>query len=610
MEGSRKMTNSNRRAVIFALDGLKADIFRRYAFQNEGKGPANSFLRRLARKPEEGGYNHISVEKTKSIFPTYTLPAWAAIFTGNYPRKNGIVGNCAYYRDVDANREYDSDSPLEAMKLFGWDLNKAALPEILCQALLPIIPHGIIALFDAFEDAKVWIYNPACWTLHPGWPKPWPHKESLIDYYDSGGVQNGDLLTPTLYDYAKQYGLTNFVVHNFYVRSMTQASSWKKVYDGNIKNIDKTWGRASYKAIRKWRLSKPKDARHMDHKAKVKATQYIRRNNIPNILTVYMFAIDDETHAFHSYGNSHDEVQLSGLAFMDREISQFVTDLQAADPQGYQDTLFFLIADHGQTENDTSRKIDRKIEFPGEKEPGDLYRIKTNSYMAHLYMKSRKKWSNIPSLTQIEAFMNNTLPFATFRHKTRRLIDHIEFFVTRHRKVYRNWNGNSWEIIPLSALDDRTYGFVDGARRIKALLHRKRAGDIIMVPKRNDRTGKNTGFSGSKSTHGSLWPEDTYVPFYVWGEPLNDALKESGPVRLKEGNIVDFTPTVMSYFGIYNSHAKEIDGKAIFDHNFNINLKDFEKLEETPWEAILTNLEDFEKLEGTPWEAILGLTLD
>lgn len=108
------------------------------------------------------------------------------------------------------------------------------------------------------------------------------------------------------------------------------------------------------------------------------------------------------------------------------------------------------------------------------------------------------------------------------------------------------------------------------------MLHRDRAGDIVIVTKRSDQPEKNMGFYGGDSTHGSLWPEDTYVPFYVWGEPLNDALKDSGTIRLKEGNIVDLTPTVMSYLEIYDVHADEIDGNPLFDKNFNINLRDFE----------------------------------
>jgi len=52
-----------------------------------------------------------------------------------------------------------------------------------------------------------------------------------------------------------------------------------------------------------------------------------------------------------------------------------------------------------------------------------------------------------------------------------------------------------------------------------------------------------------------------------------------GDRPLKEGDIVDLTPTVMSYLGIYEPHASDMDGKPLFDYNLNINLQDFEKVD-------------------------------
>lgn len=585
------MTGARRRVVIFAVDGLKASVFKQYVFQRNGNGPADSFLRRLARGPDDGGFFYISVEKTKSIFPSYTIPAWASIFTGNYPNKTGIVGNSAYYRDLNVKRKYDAFEGGDAIHLYGWDWNVSAFPEIGCEVVTAfvLVPDLFRKVLEALEDACITIWKPPCWGLHPGWPKFWPHKECILDFYDSGGIQNGDLLTPTLYDYAKQHGYSTYVVHQFYNRTMRQAANWDEVYGGDIKNIDISWGRPTFRDIRGWKSPEPDDNRLFDERAFDKARRKVQSQQLPSILTVYTAAIDLETHKFRTYSYySVDEAQLSGLAFMDRKITELVKEIERADPQGFKDILFFLIADHGLTENDTSKSIDSAIYFPGEIFPGFFYIIKDNSYMAHLYIRSGQTWSNIPTSGEIEAFMKNVLPFATFGAGSRKLIDYVAFFVTRERQVYRNWNGTTWEVFPLSALDDREYGFVDGARRIEALLHRYRAGDVIIVPKRSDRPGKNTGFSSSDSTHGSLWPEDTYVPFYVWGEPLNEALKESGSVRLKEGSIVDLTPTVMSYLDIYGSHASEMDGRPLFDKDFNINLQDFEILEESTllWEVI------------------------
>ena len=84
--------------------------------------------------------------------------------------------------------------------------------------------------------------------------------------------------------------------------------------------------------------------------------------------------------------------------------------------------------------------------------------------MPDLYTKVNNRWTDIPTTAQIDAFMNETLPFAADHAGSRLLVDNIDLFVTRDRRVFRNWNGTSWEIFPLWELDDREYGFVDGRR--------------------------------------------------------------------------------------------------------------------------------------------------
>ena len=61
---------------------------------------------------------------------------------------------------------------------------------------------------------------------------------------------------------------------------------------------------------------------------------------------------------------------------------------------------------------------------------------------------------------------------------------------------------------------------------------------------------------------------------------MNVARSEKGSVRLKAADIVDLTATVMSYLSIYRPHEGQIDGKPLFDEDLNINLEDFEILEE------------------------------
>lgn len=586
------MAEPDRRAIIFPIDGLRASVFEQY-IHGVGSAPPNSFLRRLARDANLGGFSSVSVEQARTIFPSFTFPAWASCFTGNFPNRTGIVGNGAFYRDTNTDRQYDEffDGG-EALFIYGWNWNFSRFPELACEVLfslgIPPSPDLFRIVVDAFDDARVWILNPACWLLHPGFFKPlWPHRESFINFYASGGVQNDDVQSPTLYDFAHEHGISTYVIHQFYNRSLMQAANWDEVYGGDLHNIDDSWGRATYQDVRDMKLPDPDANRLMDRRAFDKARSYLRDNGLPSVFTVYASSVDLDSHAFRDHGfNGVEAAQFAGLRFVDSEITRFVTELQQLHPEIYEKTLFFVIADHGHTENDPTRKIDLgTLRFPGESEPGDLFKVKANGYMSHLYIKVNNSWTDIPTTPQIDTFMNETLPFATYAG-SRLLVDNVDLFVTRDRRVFRNWNGASWETFPLSELDDREYGFIDGRRRIGRLLHTFRAGDVVMIRGRSSLPGMNVGFTGSQSTHGSLFAEDSLIPFYVWGEPLNVKLVDQGSVRIKTADIVDLTATVMSWLRIYQPHSGQIDGKPLFDEDLNINLEDFEILEENRLEAL------------------------
>lgn len=592
-----------KRVVIFAIDGLKADIFNKYVFEQANIGEQTS-LRKLSLKSENGNSLFIAVDKAKSIFPSYTLPAWAAAFTGNEPKNNGIVGNSACYRDINRERFYDSfglfyEKNNDAIRLFGWEWDLSNRVEISCQLItsgLEILggfvignPSLLTFALGAWENAAPWIWAPHCFALHNGpwysWKRFAPHKEQVIDFYRTGGIQNADLLSPTVYDYAQMHGLKTYVVHQFYNRTLNKASDWNSVYEGDIKkNIDSSWGRPSFKDIRDTYLSSPSDYRILDSRAFEKALSFIRSRRKFNILTIYTASIDNESHYYTTHGNnSLEEAQLSGLAFMDLHISNFIKTMKEVDPEGYLNTIFCLIADHGHTENEKTEYIAEPITFPNASNYGEIY-LKSNSYMAHLYIK-KNNWLEIPSKSDIYAFMHKVIPGATFKRNSHefKLIGSIAFFVTRYQDIYRNWDGNKWEIFPLSQLKDNEYGFVDGAKRIEALLNVNRSGDLILIPgTRRSANGeyiKNIGFYRGDSSHGSLWPEDTYVPFCFWGEPINKALRKSGSIRIKECNLIDLTPTIMNYLNIYDQHSTSIDGKPIFDKDLNVNYQEFKKSE-------------------------------
>ena len=209
----------------------------------------------------------------------------------------------------------------------------------------------------------------------PGiWKPLWPHRESFLDFHASGGVQNDDIQTPTLYDYAHEHGLSTFNIHQFYNRSLNQAGSWDEVYDGDLDNIDDSWGRPTFQDVRDFKLPDPDDNRLFDRRAFNKARAFLQANGLPSVFTIYAAAIDGDCHKFRDHGfNGVDAAQFAGLQFLDGEITRFVSQLEQQHPEIYEKTLFFLIADHGHTENEAGRKIDLgTLRFPGESTPGDL----------------------------------------------------------------------------------------------------------------------------------------------------------------------------------------------------------------------------------------------
>jgi hypothetical protein len=78
------------RVVIFALDGVGRDAL--YDAVRQGRMPNLAGI--LGTAAGDGRFEHaFAAMDMVSIFPSATMPAWAAIFTGTPPAANGIPGN-------------------------------------------------------------------------------------------------------------------------------------------------------------------------------------------------------------------------------------------------------------------------------------------------------------------------------------------------------------------------------------------------------------------------------------------------------------------------------------------------------------------------------------
>jgi len=93
--------------VIFAIDGLKRDTLLQYL---KTASPKPGGLHELlgSRTDDDGVVltRAIGVDQASTVFPSYTYPSWASVFTGVFPGAHGIAGNAVFFRDRQMARYY------------------------------------------------------------------------------------------------------------------------------------------------------------------------------------------------------------------------------------------------------------------------------------------------------------------------------------------------------------------------------------------------------------------------------------------------------------------------------------------------------------------------
>jgi hypothetical protein len=566
----------DRHVVVLAIDALKADVFRRYAFKGEGNPPPKSFFRELSM-PNGEYKNHLDVRLTKAVFPTYTFAAWPSVFTGTYPGKHGIVGNSFYIRDWDKQRAYDAGADLwdilgcdipDAIKVYGWDFDCVKLwAAIGSFALLPDVFNWI-----SFGQLLAKLPKPYVWGTMPTPFGPVPMKFTLFEFYESGGIQNGDLLKRTLYDYAKDQDFITYVIHNFYNRSNLDQSGkrvpWEDVYGSDLKGMDEFWGRPSYSENRDAVLKDPHDYEILDKVVVPKAINYVKNaNGLPHILTLYFACVDGESHHFDKFGYpSLDQAQLANLRKIDLWLMDFVKFLKTDPKYGYDKTIFLLIADHGQIPRQIPPKNGLSHNFPA-----DEYMVKTNGYMAHVYIKNSQtgNWKDLPTQQDVNKLMNDIFQYISVKDFENVILVRAPG-VGEYKAYY--WDNKAWNVLPLEKLEELPFAYIDAETRINGVNNLNRSGDVILQPK------KHFGFTDSPSTHGSMYDEDTFVPFYIFGEPVTKTeifSRVRGPMILCGASHVDVTPTILNIFDIYKLYRGNLDGKPLLDKDLRINTDDF-----------------------------------
>ena len=104
--------------VLFAIDGLEHETLVKYLMQSPPRNPGglHDLFGVRADTSRLVLTKGIAVQQPTTVFPSYTYPAWASMFTGVFPGAHGITGNSLFFRERAVARYY-TEYHLDAVKV-------------------------------------------------------------------------------------------------------------------------------------------------------------------------------------------------------------------------------------------------------------------------------------------------------------------------------------------------------------------------------------------------------------------------------------------------------------------------------------------------------------
>jgi predicted AlkP superfamily pyrophosphatase or phosphodiesterase len=243
-------------------------------------------------------------DKASTVLPSVTMAAQASIYTGTQPARHGVPGNQWFDRSQGRLIDY---------------MNPGGL----------ICVYGLTMLGGA-----------GC----------------------SGGLANGHLLAPTIYEAAAQAGLTSAVYYSQY---------WKGAARAAPPGVAEMVG---------FLAGSPVDWRAFDSEMAGRAINELQSRGLPSLVTVYFAGTDGIA---HKSGIAGQTAYLSGT--VDALLGHIVDAVESLDPSWREHTLFVLVSDHGRTDlvansEDPSLKADLQAALPA----GAT--IAENGGMAYIYL--------------------------------------------------------------------------------------------------------------------------------------------------------------------------------------------------------------------------------
>ena len=486
----------------------------------------------LGRTTGSGQYQ--AVRWATTAFPSYTFVCQASLFTGCYPASTGIPGNEFFDRTAEERFAFSGGSVRDFDHIAG------------------VYEYDFIFLDRDLDSVCDYVL------------------EDVTDLEDwrYGGFANNTLAVPTIYEEASAYGLSSLVAFNMYHSS------------GHRENPLITWIQPTRNDLCTYLLE---DAWDYDNSMMTQLVERLKGYaEVPEIITAY-FAGHDH------YCHEHDEAQIYYLqTYVDVEVGRLIETLKAL---GVHDTTLFVITtDHGMM--DVIADDEHSIVMEDELEEviedylswwgwpnfdvfdwsdwffGDDFSayVALNGGLAHIYLRNldTDDWDDYPRWEDMEAVADLLLDYDYLNARAEGVYDDpprtsmkIEMVLVRNSEEAWSWD-TPYRVFQGAGLPTRNLGeyieehwpefpYVDAVWMFENL-NSPLTGDIIVLPNRD------LGYTISEEVendHGSIYPEDMYIPMIFAGAPYA-GMTEIVP----EGSIVDVAPTVADLLGFDMPNAQ------------------------------------------------------
>ena len=244
-------------------------------------------------------------DDASSVLPTVTMAAQASIFTGTQPARHGVPGNQWFDRSTGRLIDY-------------------------------MTPGGLACAYGVTVRGVA-----GC----------------------SGGLGNGHLLAPTIYEAAAQAGLTSAVYFSEY---------WKGAARAAPPTITEMLG---------FLAGSPVDYRAFDSEMAGRAIADLKSRGLPSLVTLYFLGADGVA---HQEGIASQNAYLSGT--VDPLLGHILDAIEWLDPPWREHTLLVLVSDHGRTDlAPNSEDLTLKTDFEAALPAGAT--VAENGGMAYIYLR-------------------------------------------------------------------------------------------------------------------------------------------------------------------------------------------------------------------------------